>query len=1052
MNTGLRRVASLVLAFALAGGMGAVNAAGNSVLAEKVAFKIDAQPMLDALVKFSEQSGIQVAFATEDAKGIAAPAVAGELTPAAALAALLEGSGLRYELMNEDRIVTIRTTAASVKRSSVEALRKSALKMARVEEDASEGRQNVSSAAESQGRNADKAAEKPDEQASNGSSEVVVVGSRLGGTAVESALPVRVITRADIDRSGAGTIAQVLSLLPEVSITNGGDVPESTRPFALGGVSGSVNGTTVQLRGLPLGSSLVLVNGRRVGNTPAFSGLQSESFFDLTNIPLAMVERIEVLPYGASAVYGGDGLAGVINIVLKRDGQGLEVRLRDSRASGYGETQTSLTWGQGWSRGSFTATASYMKQGALETDERALTRDEDFRRFGGSDRRYAFTGNPGTVYSLAGCPAPPAFCSTPLALRGNLPGLNAPMAGIPAGQDGQGLTPADFAATAGMANLRSTKGSFFSSSEAWSLAIRGQVEIARGLELFGDVLYTRRDVAPYEAALWLSGGQYGFARVPAGNPFNPFGVDVGVDVGYPTTGNFYAYSPEYLQPQLGLRGGWGEWSWEIASSMSKDLTSADILSADGDAVGAALANGDPAAALNVFRGDGGSFGSQALIDSLFGASDAAFSSDLQQASAFMRGPLASLPAGRLQALLGVEWTREELRYRDSYSTEDFINDTDVSRAVYTEMRVPLLAPSGAQPGANAELLSMSVAYRMDQSDRFEETGTSETVGLEFRPVSSLLLRASYNSAFKPLSTYAAFQPEGSGSGYLVNDPAQGGGYFLVEYSSGGGVPPGLKPETSTSRTLGMVWTPQSPVDLNLSVTAWDSRLRDRIPAAGPQFFIDNEDSFPGRVVRDPQTGILMAVFGQPVNIARTDIAGIDFSLAGRLSTRYGVFSPAVAATWTDQFDEQITPNVPVQSWVGVLSTESSGLTIGTSSWAPRWKGTVNLGWMYDDAVSATMIGRYIGAYLDPIAFETGPAAGTYQKLGDFWMVDLNVDLGVGRWLAPQAKWFSDTRLAVGALNLFNRLPDFCNACFSGYDATQYDIRGRFAYAELRLSF
>ncbi len=1010
------------------------------------------QPLASALQAFSEQSGLQVGFVSRIAKDLHTQGARDARTPAEALNALLAGTTLEYRFVNAQTVVirekgaTKDTPVTMMHPSGSQNSAPMAIQLVRADEAAARQVMGAARKGETMA-----AAEWPaGEQTGKDVSEVTVVGSRLGGVPVESAMPVKVITRDDIERSGASNIAQVLSLLPEVSMNNSGDRPDSSRPGAIGG-TGSTNSTTVQLRGLPLGSTLVLVNGRRVGSSSSFAGLQSESFFDLTNVPLSMVERIEVLPYGASAVYGGDGLAGVVNIVLRRDAGGLEVRLRESAASGYGESQANLTWGQSWSRGSLTLSGSFIKNGTLDVVERALTADQDFRRFGGQDRRYTFVNSPGTVYSLAGCPAAPANCFSPsIGSRANLPGLNSPFAGIPANQDGTGLTPADFVATAGIVNTQSSPNHFFSASEATSITLRGRFDLTPTIELFGDVLYTRRNTPPAEASLWLTRGTSGgIFTVPASNPYNPFGVPVGVNVGQPRTGNYYSYEPEYLQPTLGLRGGRSEWNWEVTSSLSRDLTHSVRLSTDQDAIAAALNSTDPATALNPFIGNGGSFASQAVIDGLFTRPPSHFRGDLIQTNAFIRGPLATLPAGKMQAVFGAEWNREKLEYFDAIVPTRLVAGTDDSYAAYTELRLPLIAGRGAGQANVPERLALSLALRADQSDRYDETGITDTIGLEFRPVPTLLLRTSYNSAFKPLSTYAAFRPLETSSGILIFDRLNNG-YAITSMVSGGGVPDGIKPETSTSRTLGLLWTPRFLPGMQLSLTGWDNRLRDRIPTGGAQFFVDNEEFFPGHVIRT-SSGSISQVIVTPVNIARTDMAGADFGLSWTLQTRYGVFSPMLAATWTNKFDVQVTPSSPVVSLVGSPGTDS-GISYSTTSWSPRWKGAVSLGWLNGDNVSATINSRYVGAYLDPAAFATGPRAGTYQQLGDFWIADLNVELGVGNWLAPQNTWLSATRLSLGALNVFNKLPDFCNACLSGYDAQQYDIRGRFAYAELKFSF
>lgn len=222
-------------------------------------------------------------------------------------------------------------------------------------------------------------------------------------------------------------------------------------------------------------------------------------------------------------------------------------------------------------------------------------------------------------------------------------------------------------------------------------------------------------------------------------------------------------------------------------------------------------------------------------------------------------------------------------------------------------------------------------------------------------------------------------------------------------------------------------------------------MRNRLVAQGAQFVVDNEDAFPGRVVRDPQTGVITLVDQRAVNLARIDAEGVDLSLGWRWTTRYGDFSPSLDAAWVGKHEQQLTAASPLEDRLGVIFG------------VPRWKGTTTLWWSYQGDVQATLIGRYVSRYVDDFLAnqgrELGIDLGPAVELGDFWQFDLNVDLGLGRWLAPGTSKLSGTRLSIGAVNLFNRLPDFCNSCgVTGYDPRQYDIRGRFAYADVKFGF
>src|SRR5690606_15784009 len=238
---------------------------------QAVEFSVQAGDLVQVVNEISRSSGVQIVYDIELLRGKKAGAVTAALTAGQALDRALAGSGLRWKQVSATTIAIEREAAAT----------------------ASPGQQAASRP------KAGPTSDEPDKVKEM--DNLVVVGSRLGNSPVESAMPVKIITREDIDRSGASSIAQMLTYLPEVPINNGEE-------RALSGLSSltegaNTNSTTVQMRGMPRGTTLVLINGRRAGDSPGFS---SSGFFDLSTIPLALVERIEVLPAGSSAVYGGD--------------------------------------------------------------------------------------------------------------------------------------------------------------------------------------------------------------------------------------------------------------------------------------------------------------------------------------------------------------------------------------------------------------------------------------------------------------------------------------------------------------------------------------------------------------------------------------------------------------------------------------------------------------------------------------------------------------------------------------------------------------------------
>ncbi|MGN7726489.1 TonB-dependent receptor plug domain-containing protein [Luteimonas sp. 22616] len=974
-----------------------------------VDFDIPAGDLSLALERFSTQSGIQAMYRQELVAGKRAPAVKGALAPAAALAKLLAGAGLASERVNARTYVL--KAAAKAKPAS--------------EKPAQQPKSN-SPAREDTERNE-----------VHDLADVVVVGSRLGSSPVESAMPIKVITRDEIDRTGAGNIMQVLSYLPEVPINN----DEDQQMIGMGGITtgGNTNSTTVQMRGMPRGTTLVLINGRRTGESPAFS---SSGLFDLSTIPLSLVERIEVLPAGASAVYGGDALAGVINIVLRKDASGLELRVRRDVAEGYGTSQASAMWGKSWAKGAMTATATWSDKGALYNHERALTADSDFRRFGGADLRN-LSGFPATVYSLDGCPASQLSCVVPLDQRNPLPGLESPVAVVPEGSNGIGLKPEDFLATQGMTSKQTNRRHLRSPEENYGLHVNGHLELSSSVEAFAEWTHTRRKVPAYQAQFVLFGGERGPAQslVPADHPFNPFGVPVGVNFFYKETGIFTSFEQQHQRALLGLRGTLGRFYWEVSGFRARDeARSAGGRAFDANKIAAALASKDPATTINPFVSDGSAPASPEVLRSLLATG---LSNDMGSRTSglngYVRGPVFNLPAGQVTALLGgeIQTNRLELDTNDQAQISPHLQGSSTNRAAFAEVRVPVLSP---RKGQAFERVAMTGALRRETSDRYSGNALTKTIGLEVRPWESLLLRSTYSTGFRPITVYSVSQDPRTFQNAAV-DPKFPNEVARFEMLVSGGVAPDLVPETSRTITMGATFRPSE--DWSISMTHWSIKFVDQISSLSPQALIENEHLYPHRVRRNPETGRVEFIDSRPINIALRDTAGIDVGIDGFWSTELGDFYPALAATFTYSYEQQLTSQAPVVSNLALYDP---------AGWAPRWKIVPRLGWEYRDTASAMLVGRYVNRYRDASPLRTGPDAGKYQDLGEFWIFDLNINLNLGR-IFPQRSSLSGSSLTIGANNILNRLPDFCAGCgVSGYDASQYDILGRKLYAEIKMSF
>lgn len=284
-------------------------------------FDIPAESLSKALADFSQNSPQQIIFSESEVKGLSTPGVHGKYAPAQALQILLSTTDLNVEV-NPSGVLMVRPKKAQ--------------------------------AASTEGA-ADNA----------GVETVVVTGTNIRGTTNPS-MPLSSYTRDEIDVTGLGSISQFVKRLPENFA--GGASDETVGTLAGGGNAvNQVAGSGVNLRGLGSDSTLVLIDGHRVA--PANN---SGNFVDLSMIPLSALERVDVLPDGASAIYGSDAVGGVMNLVLRHDFDGAESRARYSATTdgGGAEKELAQTFGKTWNGGSALITYDYNYRDPIKSRDR----------------------------------------------------------------------------------------------------------------------------------------------------------------------------------------------------------------------------------------------------------------------------------------------------------------------------------------------------------------------------------------------------------------------------------------------------------------------------------------------------------------------------------------------------------------------------------------------------------------------------------------------------------------------------------------------------------
>ncbi|MCE4538284.1 TonB-dependent receptor [Pelomonas sp. P7] len=980
---------SLLLAFGSA-------FAADPVPVSRYAIEQPSQGMAEALRAIARQTRTSVLFEPEAVAGRVARPVSGRLSAIEAIRQALQGSGMTAELMADGAVVVKASTSAAPAGAASHP-------PAMLPASDRDGRFNGGEERGVQGSAQDTstaAAGAAQERQPYELIRVEVTGSRLRRLDAEGPAPVNVYSRDEIDRSGQPNLQRFLASLTEVSASSGE-----------GGFGTTLGQGTVQLRGLPLGSTLVLVNGRKVQGVGSFTG----SVFNLNLIPMAAIERVEVVPLGSSAVYGGDALAGVVNVILKKAINGQSFTGRVGSGRGFSDGSLSLATGGRSAEGEFLLMGSYSRSSPLTMQQREFFRDADYRRFGSTDERMSYCV-PGTVRSVTG----------------NLPGLNGNVAAIPDVAAGQPLKVSDFVATAGaqnLCNVWTTGGgvALFHGYETLALHALGEHKILGSWSAFTELTYTRDRMHAPDVGLRL-----GNVTVPAGNPFNPFGVDVRVTAALSPDNGTEGLSRQthFTRALVGVRGELGlGWDAEVSASTTSDRGGSQTWNeaVNSAALTAALASTTPATALNPFTS--GRVASDTVLRGIWSDNRRHSVGRKDQVSGQARGTLIDLPAGAVDAVVGAEAARDA--YDVSSSTETHGSRT--SSAAYGELRAPLLR-AGGEAGGGWSLAALTLAGRRDHYSDFGSANTFQG-GLELRPTRSLLIRGSAASSFKPptiLQTHVndiVYQA----SIFRLVDPARGG----EPITSGTVVRTtnhDLVPEHGQARGLGVVWEPEGGQGTRFSLTHWQMRIRDMIAVLPTQSALDYENLFPGLVTREPavngQPGAVTSVKSTEVNFGRLDTSGTDVDVAYVWKTAMGKLTAAGGASRTDEYRVVLAP--------GAAAVDRLGRRF-RDFWAPRWKGRLSFG-LDQGSWNLGLTGRYLGRYKDIGTSE--------RRLGDYWMHDLAGSLDLKKLWPDLLPGFRTASLGASVANLTDREPQFAQGA-PYYDVTQADWRGR--YVSVRLS-
>ncbi len=892
---------------------------------------------------------------------------------------------------------------------------------------------------------------------------IEVTGSSIKRIAAETALPVQVITSEDIARSGVSNAEQLLKSITATSTLGGSTVANTG---AGGGQGGNNSVSTISLRGLGAQRTLVLINGRR--SAPAGGG----SAVDIATIPVSAIERVEVLKDGASAVYGSDAVAGVVNFILRRSASGTELSATlgtPTRSGGGREAKLTLFTGMG----------------DFDADRYALTLSASVataKPIFGSDR--SFARNINVEQQLDKTNPTATFPANVLLPSAQVVNPNYPNCG-------------PYSLVSPLTTIRQCRYdnapyiALQPESTLANLSLGARFNISADLEAYADAAYTRNETLnttqhvlingaalpaghPYRATLTnLLDTQYpqfpalrsriGFAwaLLPPTSPYYPtaFANANGVPAGQPLLLQLRSIASgvrktedvtDNIRLVTGVRGTALGWDYDAGLLYNQNKIKTSLVQgwSDTDKVLRIYNSG----LVNPFGDTTDAAALASVADANYNGLWNTITTKITGVDAKASREIYKLDAGSVGLAVGAEFRKEELDIDPVQANRDFrvsgfgapgvptAAQRNVSSA-YTELNVPIL-----------KTLEANVALRYDNYENVGST-TNPKASIRWQPNSVILVRASTGKGFRAPTLIDLYQPEArgittNGSRDLLRCPPGTTGLAdcSTQFVTVGGGNPALKPEKSTSTTLGFVVEPTR--DYSIGLDAFQIEITEVIRTGlSAATILGDPARYASLITRGapdgnpsglgPILGISLAL----TNLGKTKVSGVDVDLKARvLNTPELKTTLRLNGTYISKYDQE---NLDGSYTSSINNPAASGVGIGV---VLRWRHTA----------SAT--------------FESGPWVGTLSQSYQVGYRDLLTAIQQGLTPRPAARTvssyttydaqvsysgFKNIRLSVGVKNLLDKDPPYTNygAGFVGsYDLSYTDVRGRYAYVTAGYKF
>ena len=877
---------------------------------------------------------------------------------------------------------------------------------------------------------------------------VEVTGSSIKRADVEGSLPVQMVTRDDIKRTGATNTAELLTTLSSNSMVGATNQAE-------GAGSSTYGESTASLRGLGASKTLVLVNGRRLGNY-ATDG----TAVDVNSIPLASIDHVEVLKDGASGVYGSDAIGGVINFITRNNYQGVELNgyTSVSRGGGGQTHKASILAGFGdfdEDRYNFTVSAD------VSRDDAIFGRQRDYAKNGWRDDgfRDSSATPSGAVTTFLPVTTPNAMGVIPNALTSTGKGLGNPLSPGNCGANGSRFDP-NFGTcrydSSPVLNLipaakRANVGGSFrfklnDNNEFFAEGFVSRNETTQQAQpspysnsfLATDPAFAQKNIypsivvqpnSPYYPSAWLAANHPEVNGQPISVSYRAF--DAGDRKSRDT-----AIASHFV---MGFKGNVKGYDYDVAyTHNSSDVTERTMQGYQNSSQLVSLLSNNNA--FNPWT----QYQSPALASQIYGTNyngpiiNAVLRNDALNAK--ISGDLFKLPAGTVSFAVGASLLDENLSVNPSqaYQSGDIsgyggaqlpLSASRNSSAVFAETIIPII-----------KHLEADVAVRTDRYPN--ATATNPKVSFRYQPFSQLLLRASYGKGFREPSLPELNTQQTLGTTSTFTDPVtKRSDQFNMTYGGN----PNLKPEKSEQTSFGFVVDPVK--GMSIAIDWWKINVNNLVTSVAPQFTVAQaaagNPQYTGLVTRDA-LGNITNIVGTNINAGGVKTQGIDIDARWNFlkSATYGNFNLRLNGTYTSKYDLTL-PDGTVQKSVAatvdgngdVLSAVSTGIIF-------RWKDQLTLDWKRKEW-GASLTNNFQSGYYDNYRYD---GVGGPQHVGAF-----------STWDA-QASYsgIKNLTLTAGVKNLFNRKPtDVITAGYyfqTGYDPTWYDPHGQTGYVSANYKF